>query len=257
MCHDHCPRPVSGGDAIDEQEVAIPLMPGSLPAFLAVPDQRPAPAVLVIHDIHGPNDFYHDLARRLALAGYVALLPDFFHRLPPAADDTPDARRARGRAMPQASALTDIESALIWLRNLEAGTGRTGTIGFCMGGTLVYLAAAREPVPDASVAFYGFPFRERTPLAPILPGDEGEVATIQSPLLAFWGTEDAGVGMDNVDRYEGLLKHYRKEHEIVRYEGVGHGFLTFEENTPASAASRDAWDRTLAFLGKRLRPGTA
>lgn len=257
MCHDHCPHPVSGGDAIDEQQVAIPLTSGSLPGFLALPDQLPAPAVLVIHDIRGPGAFYQDLTRRLALAGYVALLPDLFHRLPPAADDTREALSARGRLMEQAGALTDIESALFWLRNHEAGTGKVGTVGFCMGGTLVFLAAAREPLPDASVAFYGFPYRERTPLAPIMAADEGEVAALESPLLAFWGTDDTGVGMDNVDKYEGLLKRYRKAHEFVRYDGVGHGFLTFEENTPASEASRDAWERTLAFFGERLRQAPA
>lgn len=252
MCHDQCPRPVSGGDAIEEQQVTIPLATGSLPAFLTLPDQRPGPAVLVIHDIRGPGEFYQDLTRRLALEGYVALLPDFFHRLPPPAADTPEARMTRGRALVQADALADIESALIWLRHHQAGTGAIGTIGFCMGGTLVFLAASRSPAPDATVAFYGFPARDRTPIAPLLPADEGEVATLASPILAFWGTNDTGVGMDNVDRYELLLERYRKPHEFVRYDGIGHGFLTFEDGTPATEPSRDAWTRTLRFLGERL-----
>jgi carboxymethylenebutenolidase len=156
--------------------------------------------------------------------------------------------------MEQSDTLADIESSLIWARQLGDSTGKVGTVGFCMGGTLVLLAASRNPLPDATVAFYGFPYRERTPTAPILPGDEGEVATLQSPLLAFWGTEDAGVGMDNVDKYEALLDQYDKSYEFVRYEGVGHGFLTFDENSPSWPASHDAWNHALEFLGGHLRP---
>lgn len=257
MCHDTCPHPISGGDAIEELNLDILLPEGTLPAFVALPDIRPAPAVLVIHDINGANEFYHDLSRRLALAGYLALLPDFFHRQ--GAVDTTDgaAKRARMQSMTQTETLSDIESAMLWLQHHEHSTGAVGTIGFCMGGTLVMLAASRDPAPAATVAFYGFPYRERLPLAPLLPGDEGEVATIASPMLALWGTEDAGVGMDNVDRYEALLQQHRKEHEFVRYPGIGHGFLTFSGEGPAAEASRDAWSRTLAFLGERLGHPTA
>jgi carboxymethylenebutenolidase len=252
MCHDHCPKPVSGGEAIDERTVDIPLKTGSLPAFLALPENLPGPAVLVIHDINGVNDFYKDLARRLAIAGYVALLPDFFFRQGPLADDKRETRTARMQAMEQSVAFTDIQTAILWLRHHEASSGQVGTIGFCMGGTLVMLAASREPSPAATVAYYGFPYRDRTPTAPILPSDETEVANLQSPMLAFWGTEDAGVGMDNVDKYEEQLSRYGKEHEFVRYPGIGHGFLTFDENAPALGQSRESWEKTLQFLEKRL-----
>lgn len=252
MCHDSCPHPVRGGDALTEQDVAIPLVHGNLPAFLAVPDREPAPAVLLIHDIHGANHFYHDVARRLALAGYLTLLPDFFFRLDPPADATPEAVRARARAMEQSTTLSDLQSALLWLRHHERASGQLGTVGFCWGGTMVMLAATREPAPAASVAFYGFPVRERTPTMPILPADETEVANLQSPLLAFWGTNDTGVGMDNVDRYEAQLNRYGKAHDFVRYDGLPHGFLTFDETSPNYGAARDAWDRTIRFLDERL-----
>lgn len=252
MCHDHCPRPVSGGEAIGERSVEIPLEAGSLPAFVTMPGNRPAPAILLIHDINGVNDFYRDVARRLSAAGYLVALPDFFFRQGPPADDTREARQARMRAMEQSTTLTDIECALIWLRHHEQASGQVGTIGFCMGGTLVMLAAAREPVPAATVAYYGFPVRERTPTAPLLPSDEDEAANIQSPILAFWGTEDAGVGMDNVDRYEAQLERYGKEFAFVRYPGIGHGFLTFDPDAPSYVQSADAWDRTLRFFDERL-----
>lgn len=257
MCHDICPRPISGGEALDETSVEIPLEPGALPAFVAIPDIRPAPAVLLIHDINGVNDFYRDLARRLAVAGYLVALPNFFFRQGALADNSREAKQARMRAMEQSTTLTDIECALLWLRQHEHASGQVGTIGFCMGGTLVMLAAARDPAPAASVAFYGFPTRERTPTAPILPSDEDEAVNIQSPLLAFWGTGDTGVGMDNVDRYEAQLERYGKAYEFIRYEGVGHGFLTFDPDAPAFGPSQDAWDRTLVFLDARLTAGVS
>jgi carboxymethylenebutenolidase len=121
-----------------------------------------------------------------------------------------------------------------------------------MGGTLALLGASRYPAPAATIAYYGFPNRERTPTAPIVPIDENEVAGLESPLLAFWGTADAGVGMDNVDAYDAKLNRYGKEHEFVRYEGLPHGFLTFDESSPNFEGSADSWKRTLAFMEARL-----
>lgn len=252
MCHDHCPRPISGGEAITDQNAEIPLSRGTLPAFIAFPDSPTAPAVLLIHDINGVNDFYRDVARRLAAAGYVTALPDFFFRQGPLADDSRETRFARMQAMEQATTLLDIESTLIWLRRHERSSGQLGTVGFCMGGTLVMLAASRDPAPAATVAYYGFPQRERTPMAPLLPGDEDEAANVQSPLLAYWGDQDAGVGMDNVDRYDAQLDRLGKEHEFVRYPGIGHGFLTFDPDAPSFGQSADSWDRMLRFLDERL-----
>ncbi len=252
MCHDTCPYPVSGGAAIVESDEQIALEQGSIPAFVTIPDAQPAPAVLLIHDINGPNDFYRDLARRLAGLGYLTALPDFFHRQGPPRDTTREAVRARMNEMTQSDTLADIQFVIYWLRDHTASTGKVGTIGFCMGGTLVMLAAARQPTPDATVAFYGFPRRDRTPLAPILPSDQDEVGTLASPILAFWGDQDAGVGMDNVREYEQRLTEYDKEHEFVIYPQIGHGFLTFDPAFPAFAASEDAWNRTIRFLGERL-----
>lgn len=252
MCHDTCPHPVTGGAAITEGDEQIPLESGAIPTFIVAPDARPVPAILLIHDINGPNPFYQDIARRLAALGYLTALPDFFHRQGPPSDDSREAKRARLDAMTQSDTLADIQFVLNWLRDHETSTGTVGTIGFCMGGTLVMLAAARQPAPEATVAFYGFPRRERTPVTPILPSDQDEVATLSSPMLAFWGDGDAAVGMDTVRDYDSLLARYDKEHEFHVYPGIGHGFLTFDPDAPAFAASADAWDRTVRFFGERL-----
>jgi carboxymethylenebutenolidase len=253
MCHDDCPFPVQGGAPIGESDIEIDLLDGKkLPIFLTVPDGESRGALLLIHDIHGPNAFYHDLARRLAHEGFVTALPDLFFRIPPAEENTPDGNRARGRLMEQASALQDLKALSIWLRHHEAANEKVGTIGFCMGGTLVLLLASRDPIPVASVCYYGFPKRERTPLQPILPIDVGEVANLQSPLLGFWGDQDTGVGPENVDAYSDQLMEAAKSHDFITYTGIGHGFLTFDPNAAAYDESADSWERTLDFFKREF-----
>jgi carboxymethylenebutenolidase len=253
MCHEDCHFPVSGGAPITEADIAIELTDGkALPTFVTIPEGEARGAVLLIHDIHGPNDFYHDLARRLAHEGYVTALPDLFFRLEPPADDSREAIRARGGMLEQATALLDLQSLGFWLRHHEKSNGKFGTIGFCMGGTLVLLLAAREPVPVATVCYYGFPKRERTPLQPILASDDGEVANLRSPILGFWGDQDAAVGPENVDAYSDKLIAAAKPHDFITYTGVGHGFLTFDPNSPIYEEAADSWDRTLAFFRKEF-----
>lgn len=257
MCHDHCPRPVTGGESLFESTIDVPLTEGTLPSLLVAPEGTRSPAVLLLHDINGPKPFYQDMARRLALAGFVTLLPDLFHRHPPLVDTSREAIFARMQATEQVGFLNDIESSLIWLKDHDLTNGALSVIGFCMGGTLALLSAARYPTTRGTVAWYGFPNRERTPIAPIVPSDDSEVAGLQSPILAFWGTADAGVGMDNVDVYDAKLNQYQKAHEFVRYEGLPHGFLTFDETSPNFAGAADSWERALAFLHAQTGSATS
>ena len=254
MCHQDCLAPVSGGAGIVEEHPEVPGSDRPLPAFLVhpepAPNRAPAPAVLIVHDIWGANPFYHDLARRLAGEGFAALLPDLFVREGPLPEQTREAAMARRNRLDQPRALADIAAALVWLRAHPATTGRVGTVGFCLGGTLVMLAAARDPAPDATVAYYGFPVVARTERAPFAP--IAGAANLRSPLLGFWGDQDRGVGMDNVAAYEAALTAAGARHEFVIYPGLPHGFLTFDPASPHHDAAQDSWRRALAFLRAEL-----
>jgi carboxymethylenebutenolidase len=252
MCHENLTAPVRGGAGIVEERVEIPGADQAVSAFLARPEEGTAPAMLVIHDIWGANDFYHDVARRLAGEGFAVLLPDFFAREGPLTEQTREAAGARRARLDQQRAVADVAGAIGWLRDHPATTGPVGTIGFCMGGTLVFLAAAREPLPDASVAFYGFPAPQPTDLAPLVPLDEAD--RVRSPLLALWGEQDHGVGMENVERYRAALQRAGASFEFVVYPGPGHGFLTFDPAAASFVAAQDAWGRTVAFLRTTLSP---
>ncbi|MGH2532543.1 MAG: dienelactone hydrolase family protein [Thermomicrobiales bacterium] len=221
-----------------------------MPAFFVRPDVGPSPAVLLIHDIYGANDFYHDVARRLAADGFVVLLPDLFAREGPLPEPTREAAFARRAKHSQVTALADIAKALDWLKAHDATTGKVGTVGFCMGGTLGFLAAARDPLPDATVAYYGFPKGQKTELAPLAPLDEPE--QVKAPLLGLWGDQDAGVGMENVAAYDAALTSAGVAHEFVIYPGIGHGFLTFDPDSPAFDGARDSYRRMIAFFQDKL-----
>jgi carboxymethylenebutenolidase len=250
MCHSTCSAPISGGAGIVDEDVETPGADRTIPGFFARPEDGPAPAVLIIHDIWGANDFYHDLARRLAGEGFAALIPDFFVRQGPLVEQTREAARARGGELEQQAALRDIAGALSWLKDHPSTSGAVGTIGVCMGGTLVMLAAAREPVPDASVALYGFPNAAPSALRPYVP--LAEANTVRSPLLGIWGDQDQGVGMDNVEAYRSALAEADRPFEFVVYPGPGHAFLTFDPGAPWYGEAQDAWRRTLAFLREEL-----
>jgi len=254
MCHIDSPIfPISGGDHLTEADLTIDVLDTTpLPLFVVTPETTPAPAILLIADIYGPSAFYRDIARRLAAAGYLVALPDLFARLEPLDDPSRDELRARNGQLEQVDSLRDVQHVLTWLKHHEASTGKLGTIGFCMGGTLVMLAGSRQPVPNASVAFYGFPTRQRTPTNPILASDVDEAANLASPLLAFWGDEDRAISVDTITAYDTQLTELGKPHEFTVYPGVGHSFMTFDPDAPTSPAATAAWTRTLAFLEEHL-----
>jgi carboxymethylenebutenolidase len=250
MCHDVLITPVSGGAGIVEDRVEMPGVGRDIPAFFARPDAGPSPAVLLIHDIYGANDFYHDLARRLALAGFATLLPDLFVREGPLAEQTREAASERRARHSQVMAVADVAKGIDWLKAHDATTGKVGVVGFCMGGTLAFLAASRDPLADATVAYYGFPNSQKTELAPMAPLDEAE--RVRSPLLGLWGDQDAGVGMDNVAAYDAALTRAGVPHEFVIYPGLGHGFLTTPPDAPGYEDAQDSFRRTVAFFEDKL-----
>lgn len=244
MCHPELPEGRAMPDA-RTRESEIPLPSGELlPALLASPEGPPRGAVLVVNDVFGRSPFYEDLSRRLAVAGFVAADPEFFFREGPLPDQTREAAFERRARHDPARAVADLDVALDWLRAESGVAGRLGTIGFCMGGTYVLqLAARREDL--ASVCFYGFPGN----VAP------DEVDRIQGPLLGFWGDQDAGVGMDNVEALRKNLVARVVDHHFTVYSGLGHGFMKASGLEPAGDGYEqacEAWTRTLQFYRRHL-----
>jgi len=243
MCHPEIPAGQSVPE-VQAREVNLTVPTSeSMTALLAEPEGPARGAVLVINDVYGRSPFYENLSRRLALAGFTALDPEYFFRQGPLADDTREAAFERRSRLDNQQALADLNAALDWLR-ATTGFERLGTIGFCMGGTYVLQLAARR-TDLASVCFYGFPGQMSAE----------ERAAINGPLIGFWGDQDAGVGMDNVEQLGADLKARGVEHDFTIYPGLGHGFMKASGLEPGGEGydqACEAWTRTLDFYRGKL-----
>lgn len=251
MCHPDTDVTASArsGNPAAEETFTVEVDGASMPVFQVSPSGSSRGNVIVIHDIHGANAFYHDLVRRLAGEGYTAYLPDLFVRQGPLPEPTHEHARARGGKLSYPMAIEDLQRTLDIAE--RRSPGKTGTVGFCMGGTLVMLLASREPRMAAGAIYYGFPanpnISENRPWQPL-----DEAAQVATPLLGFWGDQDKGVGMDNVAAYRSALEAAGKPHDFTIYPGLPHGFLTFDDSNPNIDGSRDSWQTLLVFFGDRL-----
>ncbi len=209
-------------------------------AYLSRPNgERSAPGVVVIHEWWGLNGQIRGIADRLAVEGYLAIVPDLYRG--DVADDSEHAHELM-RALDDDRAVATIRAAAAYLRREDGGTQRPiGTIGFCMGGSLSLSTALAAPEIQAAVMYYG---RVKT-------GDDA-IASLASPLLGLFGEEDRGIPVDEVRRFEAVLREGGKTAEIHLYPKAGHAF--FNETRPSynREAAADAWERTRNFLRKHL-----
>ena len=210
-------------------------------------------AVLIIHDIWGYTDFYKDLARRITQHGHAAALVDFFGRqgdlpvsmqAPERTGTRPEAMaRARQRAdqLSDARFLADMQSAV---DDLQArGAQRVALWGFCMGGRLALVSAARTRGLSGVVAYYAFLKADAGRLAPLELAGE-----IRVPVLAVFGGADEGVPAQQVTSFD---KSLSGDKEVVTYPGAPHGFLRYGAGKH-QAAIDDALGRTYRFLSRVL-----
>lgn len=249
MCHESITWPISGGAPSAAELETIEREDIVLPVFVATPEGNGKSAgIVIVHDFHGANDFYKDMAGRLAEEGYLTALPDLFVREAPLANDSRGAKAARANALDLDLCLEDILATIRFVRDRKGAEGPVGLIGFCMGGTLAMLSASLEGGPDAIVSFYGFPTgRQGWAKKPI-----DEAASVRVPMMLIVGDQDTGVGMDNMEAYEAALDESNKDYESITYTGVGHAFMTFDPNAESWPQAADAWSAALQFLDQHL-----
>ena len=253
MCHPEVPAGAPVPD-VERLEVEIPLIgrQEKMPALMARPRTGAGAGVLIVCDVFGRSPFYEDLAGRLALAGFTALVPEYFFRQDPLPERTREAAMARRAELDQNQTVVDLDQAIDWLQLQPFAGGRVGTIGFCMGGTLVLdLAAGRDDL--ATVCYYGFPAASdpvKGPPAPLTLTEK-----MSGPILGFWGDQDAGVGMDNVAKLAAALDARGVEFEHTVFPGLGHGFMAASQLDPsheAYEAACQSWTRTVEFYRGHL-----
>ncbi|HEU0222544.1 MAG TPA: dienelactone hydrolase family protein [Paracoccaceae bacterium] len=229
---------VAADDArIAAADIAYDGASGKLMGYLARPAgaEGPLPAVIVIHENRGLNEHIRDVARRAALAGFLALAPDL---LSPAGGTPADEGQARDllRGLEPEAVEADLVATAAFLRGHELGNGKVGCIGFCWGGGMAGALAVADPELDAAVVFYGSqPRADRVP-------------RIRARLLLHYAGLDERINAGIPD-FEAALKEAGTDYQLHMYEGVNHAFHndTSQARYDAEAASL-AWERTIAFL---------
>jgi carboxymethylenebutenolidase len=213
---------------------------GTVRGYLAMPaDARgKLPATLVVHENRGLNPHIEDIARRLALDGFIAYAPDALFPLGGYPGDE-DKARALFPKLDQARTRADFIAAAHALAALPQGTGKIGVVGFCWGGSIANYLATQLPELAAAVPFYG-----SQPAA-------ADVARIRAPLLIHDAGKDERV-LAGWPAYEAALQANKVNYQHFVYAGAEHGFNN--DTTPRydEAAARLAWIRTVAFFKEKL-----
>lgn len=200
--------------------------------------QHKLPAVIVIHENRGLNPYIEDVARRVAVAGFIAFAPDALSPLGGYPGDD-DAGRALQRQRDRDEMIEDFGAAVAFLMEHPDCTGKVGAVGFCFGGGMVLRLAVRLPELSAGVAFYG-----RHPAA-------AEASAVKAPLMLHHAGLDERVNASWPD-FETGLKLAKRNFVNHNYADVEHGF--HNDTTPRydKEAAELAWQRTLAFFASKL-----
>lgn len=223
------------------EEASFPGPKGAVKGTLMRPKAAAGklPAVLVIHENRGLNPHIEDVARRLALEGFLAFGIDFLSVAGGTPQDEDKARDMIG-ALDLANTQAEGVAAIDWLSGLPQSTGAVGAVGFCWGGGMVNRLAAASPRLKAGVAYYGAQ----------IPAEQA--ARIKGALLLHYAGLDERINA-GIPAYRAALKAAQVRHTIQVYEGVNHAFNNDTNAARYDKAAADlAWSRTVAFLKQEL-----
>ena len=215
----------------------------------------PFPGVVVVHHMPGFDEWSREIVRRLAHHGYAAVCPDLHFRAGVGTHREKSAKvRATGGQVDEA-VIGDLKAGETWLRELPTANGKVGMIGFCSGGRVAFMAAAKMPTLQCSVDCWGgnvcAPPAALNANQPVAPFDM--TADIQVPLLGLFGNDDRNPDRDQVDRIEAALKKHGKTHEFHRYDGAGHAFFNWEGDRFRFTAAEQGWAKVWAFFERYLQ----
>ncbi|MFL5071316.1 MAG: dienelactone hydrolase family protein [Xanthobacteraceae bacterium] len=222
------------------ERVAYDSPKGKINGYLArAKSKGKRPVVLVIHENRGLNPHLEDVARRLAVEGFLAYAVDLLS-LVGGTPENEDAARELHPKMNQDDAVTALVAAVSFLKSHPESTGKVGAVGFCFGGLMINRLAASSPELDAGVAYYG----RQVPAA--------QVPNIKASLLLHYAENDDPVN-SGIAAYEAALKANNKKHTIHVYPGTQHAFNNDTGAARYNKAAADlAWERTLAFFKETL-----
>ena len=221
----------------------------TVPAYMARPQAGANwPIVLVVQEIFGVHEHIKDVCRRLAKQGYLAVAPELYVRQgdPKTLPDIQAIMQTIVPKVPDAQVMADLDAAADWAASLGGDSGRLAITGFCWGGRIVWLYAARNDRVKAAVAWYGRLagiVNDNTPRHPL------DIAgQLKAPVLGLYGGADPGIPLEGVEAMRAALKAAGKEAEIVVYPEAPHGFHADYRPSYRKEAAEDGWRRLLDWL---------
>jgi carboxymethylenebutenolidase len=212
-------------------------------AFVAEPDDNARhPGIVLIQEWWGIEPHIRQLAQRLAAAGFVVAVPDLYHGK--IATEPDEAQKMimmiRGNVERAAKEIIGALDTVKAMPNVEPK--KLGLMGFCVGGFMAYYVASRYPDLGAVVSFYGSGY-DPTP---------EEVAKVNAPVLAFYGSRDQSVSLEQVRKIERMYKEAGKDITVKVYD-AGHAFLNPDHGMGNEKAAAEAWPLAVNFLKQHLK----
>src|SRR5579864_3896211 len=228
--------------ATDSKNVSYKSGDEPVQAILYAPGGKgPFPAIIVIHEYWGLNEWVKEQASKFADQGYVALAVDLYRGK---VADTPDMAHELMRGLPEDRAKRDLHAAFEFLQaQPNVKKDRIGAIGWCMGGGYSLDVALQEPALAAAAIHYGH-----------LATDPDTLKKINAPIFGVFGGQDRGITPDDVKKFEAAMRQLGQKIDIKIYPDAGHGFenpVNQDRYRPDDAA--DAWKRTVSFFAETLR----
>ncbi|NOR13619.1 MAG: twin-arginine translocation signal domain-containing protein [Candidatus Aminicenantes bacterium] len=222
------------------KDIKYPGETGDVLAHFARPKgEKKLPGVIVIHENRGLNPHTRDVARRVALEGFLAVAPDACSPLGGTPEDV-DAARSRMRELDSESTQKNFVAAVKYLKTHPQSTGKVGCMGFCWGGGMTNQVAVKSPDLNAAVPFYG-----RQPVAE-------DVLKIKASMLCHYGSLDERINA-GIEAFEVALKKANIEYKMYMYEGAAHAFFNDTGTRYHEEAAKLAWKRTIAFFKEKLK----
>ncbi len=202
----------------------------------------------------GWDDWTREVVRNIAARGFNAISPDLHFRQGAGTAQEKSARVRESGGQVDAAVLADLAGGEAYLRDLPTSNGKVGLIGFCSGGRVAYMAAARMPSLDCAVDCWGgnitappATLNENQPVAPI-----DMTADITVPLLGLFGNDDPNPAPEQVDEIEAALKAQGKSYAFHRYDGAGHAFFNTHGERYRAEQALDGWQKVFAFFAEHL-----
>jgi len=231
--HDFITLPVADGTEMDAY-VAYPEGPASFPA------------IILLQEAFGVNNHIRNIAERLCEEGYAVIAPNLFHRTAKRIEidyNNFPAAMPHYQAINKEGLTADLKAAYAWLEQQEnIDHAKTGSIGFCLGGRVSFVANTVLPLA-AAVSYYGGG----------LDTLANEAINLHAPHLFFWGGQDAHISQEKINTIINAVKAAGKDYINTVISYADHGFHCDERGSYHPLAAKEAWATTLAFFANRLK----